>query len=444
MRVLKNLYLTNYFFAPFLVVLVLFALSFPFPFLMILSQASLIILLAATALDVYLLFNLSQPFIAKRKQAQALSLGDENRISLFISNNYNFKTSATIIDELPEQLQERNFEIITSFEAYEKEKKIKYKITPKSRGLYSFGNLNIFAKSPLNLAERRCAAFIESEVPVYPSIIQMKSLELKAFTSISNFQGVKKIRKIGHSYEFDQIKQYIPGDDTRSINWKASSRAADLMVNQYEDERSQPVYCIIDKSRTMKMPFNGLSLLDYAINTSLVISNIVLKKHDKAGLLTFSNKLGNFIKAEKHSKQLNKILLNLYNEKVSWPEADYELLYSAARNFIRGRSLLFLFTNFESVYALERILPLLRKLNQLHLLVVMFFENTELSEFCEKPCANLLEIHQQTAAKELVAQKSQIEQVFQMHGIQSIKTKPENLSLDTINKYLELKARGYI
>lgn len=444
MRVLKNLYLSNYFFMPFLAILVLFALSFPFPFLLILAQGALLLLFAITALDAFLLFKVREPYSAKRKHAQVLSLGDENRINLHITSNYNFKTSAIIIDELPVQLQERNYKILTSFKAYEKNKHIKYKIEPKSRGVYLFGDLNIFAQSPLKIVERRCVLQVKKEVPVYPSIIQMKSMELKAVTSISNFQGVKKIRRIGHSYEFDQIKQYIPGDDTRSINWKASGRAADLMVNQYEDERSQPVYCIIDKSRVMKMPFNGLSLLDYAINTSLVISNIVLKKHDKAGLMTFSNKLGTFLKAGKHSGQLNKILINLYSEKVSWPEADYELLYSATRNFVRGRSLLFLFTNFESEYALERTLPLLRKLNQLHLLVVMFFENTELKDFCNEKCSNLLEIHQQTAAKELVAQKSQIEQVFQMHGIQAIKTRPDNLSLDTINKYLELKARGYI
>ncbi len=194
----------------------------------------------------------------------------------------------------------------------------------------------------------------------------------------------------------------------------------------------------------MRMPFNGLSLLDYAINTSLVISNIVLRKHDKAGLMTFSNKLGTFLKAEKNSSQLNKILQNLYNEKVNWPESDYELLYSAARNFIRGRSLLFLFTNFESTYALERVLPLLRKLNQLHLLVIMFFENTELLSYVDQPCHDLLDINQQTAAKELILHKEQILHILKMHGIQAIKTTPDNLSLDTVNKYLELKARGFI
>jgi len=360
-----------------------------------------------------------------------------------LQNQYNFQVAVDIIDELPEQLQERNFRIKVPLGIYDK-KEIFYTVIPKSRGIYVFGNIQLFVSGKLGLAERRITELQTEEVPVYPSIIQMKNYEITSLISISHFQGIRKIRKIGHSYEFEQIKQYTPGDDPRSINWKASGRAAQLMINQYEDERAQPVYCIIDKSRTMRMPFNNLSLLDYAINTSLVISNIVLRKHDKAGLMTFSNKLGSFIKADRSSKQLSTILNHLYNEKVSWPEADYELLYSAARNFIRGRSLLFLFTNFESVYALERVLPMLRKLNQLHLLVVMFFENTELTGFCQDKCEDLLEIFQQTAAKELISHKDQVQQILSMHGIQSIKTIPGNLSVNTINKYLELKARGYI
>ncbi|MEZ5054237.1 MAG: DUF58 domain-containing protein [Chitinophagales bacterium] len=98
------------------------------------------------------------------------------------------------------------------------------------------------------------------------------------------------MRKIGHSYEFEQIKNYTSGDDIRSINWKATGRRNQLMINQYGDEKSQQIYSILDKSRAMNMPFNGLSLLDYAINTTLVISNTALHKDDKAGLLTFNEK----------------------------------------------------------------------------------------------------------------------------------------------------------
>jgi uncharacterized protein (DUF58 family) len=444
MRIFKNLYLTYRFFITFLAILFLFVLSFTFKALFFVSQVALIILAAFTVLDTFILFQIKKPLKAKRKHTKVLSLGDDNTIQITLISKINFTVKLKIIDELPEQLQERNFRIKTTISPSSPVRKLKYSVNPKSRGIYCFGNIDLFFSSFVQLAERRVIMYHQEDVPVYPSILQMKNFELMAFTSISRYQGIKKIRRIGHSYEFEQIKQYIPGDDTRSVNWKASSRSANLMVNQYEDERSQPVYCIIDKSRSMRMPFNNLSLLDYAINTSLVISNVVLKKYDNAGLMTFSNKLGTFLKAEKNSRQLNKILQNLYHEKVNWPESDFELLYSAVRSFIRGRSLLFLFTNFESTYALERVLPLLRKLNQLHLLVIMFFENSELISYAEKPCHDLLDINQQTAAKELILHKEQILHILKMHGIQAIKTTPDRLSLDTVNKYLELKARGFI
>ena len=99
--------------------------------------------------------------------------------------------------------------------------------------------INLFVESFLGLVQRRLQNLHEMSIPVYPSIIQMKQFELKAFDRISYDTGIKKIRRLGHSYEFEQIKNYVRGDDYRSINWKASSRRAQLMVNQYEDERAQ-------------------------------------------------------------------------------------------------------------------------------------------------------------------------------------------------------------
>lgn len=91
------------------------------------------------------------------------------------------------------------------------------------------------------------------------------------------------------------------------------------MVNQYQDEKAQDIYSIIDKGRTMKMPFNGMTLLDYSINSSLVMSNIALKKDDKAGLAIFSNKVTSFVKADRMSTQLNTISETLYKEKTAYP-----------------------------------------------------------------------------------------------------------------------------
>ena len=190
------------------------------------------------------------------------------------------------------------------------------------------------------------------------------------------------------------------------------------------------------------MPFDGLSLLDYAINTGLVISNIVLQKGDKAGLITFSDKLGSLIKSERSPRQLDLILNALYKETSRHLEADYELLYHASRKLIKGRSVLLLFTNFESYTALERILPILRRLNRLHLLVVIFFENTEVSEMSRMECHTMEDIYQQTIARKYVQEKWQMVQKLRQYGIQAILSRPEDLSVNTINKYLELKARG--
>lgn len=216
------------------------------------------------------------------------------------------------------------------------------------------------------------------------------------------------------------------------------------MVNHYEDEKSQQIFCIIDKSRTMKMPFKNLSLLDYAINTTLTISNIALKKEDKVGLMTFSDRIGSTLAPDKHNAQLRKLLDTLYNEKERFTEANYELLYLKIRNFVRVRSLIFLFTNFESLYAIERAVSILRKLNKLHLLVVIFFENSEITSYAKSDAGNLEEVYLTTVAQKFSVEKNLIRQELTKYGIQTIISKPEDLSINTINKYLEIKSRGLI
>lgn len=393
--------------------------------------------------DFLILFNRNVKVTGERQLPRLFSNGDQNTVSFTVRNRSNLNLNLKAIEELPYQFQIRNFEHLLSVEAGN-ENTIKYTLRPVERGAYEFGRINIFAMTRLGLIERHFKIAEQTSIPVYPSIIQMKQFELRAVDQFSHFRGVKKIRRIGHSYEFEQIKNYVRGDDHRSINWKASSRRATLMVNQYEDERSQQVYNIIDKSRIMRMPFEGMSLLDYAINASLAISNIALLKHDRAGLITYSDKLGAVIKADSRSNQLNKILQALYKEKERQVESNHELLYFAARKLIHRRSLLLLYTNFENEYALDRVLPILRKINKFHLLVVIFFENTEISGLIKKSTASVEDIYYQTIAQKFLNEKRQMVQKLRKFGIQAVITNPEELSINTINKYLELKARGLI
>ncbi|WP_373548954.1 DUF58 domain-containing protein [Haliscomenobacter sp.] len=441
---MKSTFLPSRFFIVCGLLILVLALGFAIPILFPIGQFLLFIFLALVLTDWMLLFQAGVNLSGVRRLPRMLSLGDENPVYLDLNNDSNLTLRINVIDELPEQLQTRNFIQSLTLQGGEMAS-IRYDLRPLERGEYSFGVTNCYATGLFGLVERRIQLNQSPmKAAVYPSVIQMKQMEMRAFERTTTRDGIKHIRRIGHSYEFEQIKNYVAGDDFRSINWKASSRKEGLMVNQFEDERAQQVYCIIDKSRVMRMPFKGLSLMDYAINATLAISNIIIKKYDKAGLITYSDKIGATIKADNRPTQLNFILNALYKEKERPLEANYELLFHISSKLINGRSLILLFTNFESAFALDRALPILRRINRRHLLVVVFFDNTEIREFAEQDAKDIEGIYQQTMARKYLSEKAQMVLTLRQYGIQSVLTRPEDLSINTINKYLELKARGLI
>jgi uncharacterized protein (DUF58 family) len=439
----KAFQLSRRFFAVLLGIVFLYFLGFFVPTITFVATYLVVITIVLVVVEAFLLYSKKQIITADRQVGRMLSLGDDNTIHVRIKNQGNFKIKLQAYDEIPFQFQWRGLQFSLQLSGGE-EKVLEYKLRPVERGEYFFGNFNAHVSTFTHLVSRRVLAGREEMAPVMPSVIQMNKYELMAFARISSFEGIKKIRRLGHSYEFEKIKQYSQGDDIRSINWKATGRRNNLMVNQYEDERSQQVYIIIDKSRNMHMPFNGLSLLDYSVNTSLVLANIALKKYDKTGLITFSYAIGSTIPAERSQLQLKKIMNALYHEKPQSFEANYDLLYRSVKNIVKGRSLIMLYTNFESMYAMERALPVLQKINKQHLLVLIIFENTELHSFVRGKAEYVSDIYAQTITQKLLNEKKQIVSKLRKYGIQTILSKPEDLSINTVNKYLELKARGLI
>ncbi len=421
----------------------LFVLRFFFVWLGDIPFIAFIIFLVLLVYDYILLYSKSKGVFAVRTMAERLSNGDENDIRIDIENFYAYKVFVEIIDEIPHQFQKRDVLFTLTLTSGEK-KILHYKLRPVKRGSYEFGTINVFVKTRLDLFSRRYIVGAPQNVPVYPSYLQLRKYQLMAISNRLSEIGVKKVRRMGHSMEFEQIKEYVVGDDYRTLNWKATARKGALMVNSYADEKSQQLYCIIDKSRVMKMPFEELSLLDYAINTSLVLSNVALMKQDKAGLLTFSENIGSFLPAEKKALQMQSILETLYNQKTRYLESDFEKLYIFTRRKITQRSLLLLFTNFESLTGMRRQLPYLKKIAENHLLITVFFENTELTKFINKPSENLEEVYSKTIAENFAYEKRQIVKELNQSGILTILTAPKNLTVNALNKYLEIKARGML
>lgn len=443
MRAIKNIYLSKWFFALFVGIILLYVIAYSIPSLEFTANVVLASLFGLTLIDILLIFSSKNPIQVRREVGERLNLGDKNKVKLHIKNNSGQPINYTIIEGYPEEMQERSKELKGTLLS-NGEKEYNYIFTPKKRGKFSFGDVFIMIRSLFFLVSRRIDFELSQNVHVYPSVLQMKRYELLVFQQQKVSSGIKKIRRLGNNSEFEQIKNYVQGDEIRTINWKATSRRNELMVNQYQEEKSQSVYCIIDKSRSMQMEFDGLSMLDYSINSSLVFTNIALRKGDKAGLITYSDKIGTLLAAERSSGQMKRVQEALYNQKTLYKEANYDLLYQTIRRKIKTRSLLILYTNFETEFAMRRAIPMLRKLNQKHVLVVVFFENSELQKLAYRPAENIMEVYQSTVAERMISLKSKIAHELKQNGIQTVLTLPENLSINTINKYLELKAKGTV
>ena len=443
MNFYKKLYIHNRFFIYISIISLSFLLG---DWISIFYQIAWIFvmgLVTFSILDLILLFKTKNGVKVSRTISEKLSISDENTVVIQLENKYPMALEMKIIDELPFQFQKRDFNYITTIEQQSK-KSFEYTLRPTERGEYEFGNIQIFISTFLKIFSRKHTFDAKKMVMVYPSYMQMHKYAFLAMSNRLQEFGLKKIRKIGHTMEFEKIKEYTQGDDVRTINWKATAKRGQTMVNQYQDEKSQPIYSVIDTGRAMKMPFENLKLVDYAINSALAFSNIGISKGDKTGLITFSKTVDSILAASQKKTHLNTINDALYNVDTDFSESNFAYLYNTIRKKITQRSLLILYTNFEHKSNLERQLPYLSAISKKHLLLVVFFKNSELTKKIEAKAETVTAIYEKTIAEKFDFEKRLIVKELEKAGVKTLLTDPSDLSVNVINKYLQFKAKGLI
>lgn len=427
-----------------LIVVATFAMGFPFYFFKTIGLVLFLTLLASLLLDIFLLYIFKGELQVTRQMDEQLSNGDENTIIYNLQGHFSFKPELQILDEFPAQLQLR--ENIIGLGKQEMQFSIahKYTIYPKTRGEYQFGKTKVLLSTPLGLLQKMVSYDLESKVKVVPSILQYKKFSFLAYTNRLAEVGVKKVRKIGSSTEFEQINEFKRGDNIKRINWKATARRNTLMVNHYEDQQAQNIYFLLDKGRMMHMPFNGLSLFDYAVNSSLSLAGVAQHKGDKIGMITFSDVIGSWLPASKVGNQASKISQELYHQKIRQKETDFSRLYKNIRLQLKGRSMLIMYTNFDSMVSLNRQMKYLKAISKSHLLVVVTFLNEEIVELANSKTKGERNFFDQTIAEKFLQEKQQIVQELNLAGIYTIATLPEELTVNSINSYLKIKSKGVL
>ena len=251
------MYLTNRFYIVFVLVILFLGSGYAFAPLFVVGQWALVALIALVSADGFLLYR-TNAIQAERHCADRFSNGDENEVAIRVENSYPRPVSLEIIDEIPFIFQQRNINFRIQLQANEG-KTISYRLRPTQRGVYSFGRIRVFVTGRIGLISRRYTCGEPLDIKVYPSYLMLHQYELLAMNDNLTELGIKRIRRVGHHTEFEQIKEYVKGDDYRTINWKASARRHELMVNVYQDERSQQIYNVIDKGRIMQQAFRGMT-----------------------------------------------------------------------------------------------------------------------------------------------------------------------------------------
>lgn len=437
------MFLTKRFYIAGLTTCTLFVSGYMIPALFTTGKVVLACLILLTIVDYVLLWRRKKAADAERFCAPRFSNGDFNDVQLVVENMYPFTVDIDIIDEIPVIFQRRDILFKVKIKPGGREI-IHYKLRPVQRGVYGFGNVLLYITTAMGVVSRRIKCAEPVDIAVYPSYLMLRQYEIMTIHNNLTEIGIKKIRRRGHHTEFEYIKEYIKGDDYRTINWKASARRHFPMVNVYRDERSQQIYCIIDKGRIMQNAFRDMTLLDYAINASLALSFVAIRREDKAGIATFAEKFETFIPAGKQTGQMQQILENLYRQQTTFGESDYSSLYVHINKFINKRSLLIIYTNFDTIIGMERQIEYLRQLARRHVVLVVFFEDTEMKSFAAERPASIEGYYRQVITDKFIFEKHHVVGKLRQHGIYSLLTEPDQLSVNVINKYLEMKARCVI
>lgn len=410
------------------------------PIFYFIGGISIAVLLVAFLIDLLSVYTGDAWVTCERAVQKQFNNGEENTVKLKLLSTYKRNVRVEIIDELPIEFQVRDFKLFADLKP-QQEKVVTYEVCPKKRGEYTFGDIRLYVFSIWGLVQRHFRVKSESVIRAVPSYSLIHNMELLSVENKTRECGIKRVRRIGSSTEFDQIKEYVPGDDYRTINWKASARKNQLMCNLYTDEQSQQVFNVLDKGRGMQHTFNRLSLLDYAINASLALSYMTIQHSDKAGLISFERSVETYVPANRQPTQMEILMTHLYKEQATFLQSDYSSLYETIKRKVNKRSLFVIYTTFDSAVSMERQLPYLRKISNSHLVLVVFFKDKEMRDMAQKRMNSEEEYFEHVVAENIEFEKRMIVQKLQRYGIQALLTEPENLTVNVINRYLEMKAR---
>ena len=316
-----------------------------------------------------------------------------------------------------------------------------YQVRPPRRGDYRFGNLYLRWESILGLL--RCQACFPATEPVkvYPNLVDVKKYDLLLRKNRLWELGLRTTRVLGSGAEFERLRDYLPDDEYRRINWKATARRNKPISVEYETERSQNIIALLDVGRMMRSPVGDVAKLDYAINAVLLLAFVAAQKGDKLGLLVFSDTVQTWLAPRGGKGQFHRMLEQLYAVEGQPVEPDYQVAFGYFAAKQSKRSLVLVFTDLTGSISTETLVAQMSRLRSRHLPLLVTVRDPTVQRLAKQPVVDSTSLYQRTIAEQVLDERRLLLERLQQQGVLTLDVAADELSMAVINRYLALKAR---
>jgi len=386
---------------------------------------------------------LSNRFLASRQVPQPLSLGADQAVLIGISCPEAAGLCCELADHAPAAFNARPRSVEVTFDA-DGQLVAEYWVRPPRRGAYALPALDVRVWRPSGWWLRHFRLGLSSEAAVYPNVLAIRRWQLTLRRGLRALPGQRRARPPGAATAPAGLRDYLPGDDVRHVNWKATARRDRPVTTELEAERGQQLVVALDCGRLMTAPAGELTKLDHAVNAALLLAWVAQTQGDRVGLLTFDDAVRTFLAPRRGLKQVERLNEVLYRAEARYAEPEFGDAFAYLATQVRGRSLIAVLTDVLDPIASADLVAHGLRLGARHRVLVVALTDPEVAEAVARPITRSGDAYRWAAAEELMAARRRAFETLQRGGVECLESEAGRLSPALVERYLELKERGLI
>lgn len=377
---------------------------------------------------------------ARRRMDARLVVGVDNVVTVQLRNPGARTLRVRVRDDLPDGWAGSPDELEVTLPPHSR-RELSYTVRPGRRGRFRFGDLHLRITGRAGLGAAIVAVRAATDARVYPNVLGPRRYELAARLGGLRQAGFRRVRATGGGGEFEQLAEYVPGQPYRDVDWKATAKRGRPVVRLHQQERSQQVLLCIDCGRMMAPKLDGISKLDHAINAALMLAYVALRNGDRVGLVVFADVVKTFVPPGRGPGQYRRLLEALYEVEASSTHVDFRRLVEILKLRVPRRALLVMFSD---LLDQDHAMPLAEHaglLRRKHLPVCVTMQDPVAGELADRPAVTELDVYRRAAAADVLAERDAVKAHLAKSAVDVVEAPPGELSVATVNRYLEIKAR---